>query len=108
MSNIHPSSTGLDLERDAFMRRGASTGIEHRQQLNELLHIVDALQLPDSHHVAMPDKWKDGEDAMISLNHFNQLDLRERPQSRKTPQLGAERPRLPLTSKAYKYVLRNQ
>jgi hypothetical protein len=53
----------------------------------------------------MPDKWKDGEDAMTRLN---QLNLKGEAAIAKNSKIGAQRPRLRLTSKAYKYVLRNQ
>jgi alkyl hydroperoxide reductase subunit AhpC len=39
----------------------ASTG----RNFNEILRLIDSLQLTDSHSVATPANWKDGDDVVI-------------------------------------------
>ena len=70
----------------------ASTG----RNFNELLRVIDSLQLTDSHSVATPANWEDGDDVIIVPSLKDEAVIREkfpqgykevRPYLRLTPQL---------------------
>jgi len=69
----------------------ASTG----RNFNEILRVIDSLQLTDSHSVATPGNWQDGEDVVIVPSLKDEAVIREkfpkgytavRPYLRLTPQ----------------------
>jgi alkyl hydroperoxide reductase subunit AhpC len=69
----------------------ASTG----RNFNELLRVIDSLQLTDSHSVATPANWEDGDDVIIVPSLKDEAVIREkfpqgykevRPYLRLTPQ----------------------
>jgi alkyl hydroperoxide reductase subunit AhpC len=75
----------------AMITYPASTG----RNFDEILRLIDSLQLTDSHKVATPGNWKDGDDCVIvpSLTDENELKQRFpkgynalRPYLRMTPQ----------------------
>ncbi|HEX5539418.1 MAG TPA: peroxiredoxin [Methylophilaceae bacterium] len=70
---IHPNSLANATVRSVFiidpnkkirltLTYPASTG----RNFNEILRVIDSLQLTDSHSVATPANWKDGEDVVIA------------------------------------------
>ncbi len=70
---IHPNSLANVTVRSVFiidpskkirltLTYPASTG----RNFNEILRVIDSLQLTDSHSVATPADWKDGEDVVIA------------------------------------------
>jgi alkyl hydroperoxide reductase subunit AhpC len=65
------------------------------RNFDEVLRVIDALQLTDSHTVATPGNWKDGDDVIIPLTVQDPDVLKqkypkgfkaERPYLRVTPQ----------------------
>ena len=52
----------------------ASTG----RNFNEILRVVDSLQLTDSHKVATPANWQDGEDVVILPSLKDEEEIRQR------------------------------
>lgn len=71
----------------------ASTG----RNFNEILRVIDSLQLTDSHSVATPGNWQDGDDVVIVPSLKDEAVIREkfpkgytavRPYLRLTPQPG--------------------
>jgi alkyl hydroperoxide reductase subunit AhpC len=52
----------------------ASTG----RNFDELLRVIDSLQLTDSHKVATPANWKDGDDVVIVPSIQDPAELAER------------------------------
>lgn len=99
---IHPNASATATVRSVFfidpkktiratLTYPASTG----RNFDELLRVVDSLQLTDSHKVATPADWKDGDDVVIvpSLQDAAELEQRfpkgwnaVRPYLRITPQ----------------------
>ena len=69
---IHPNASATATVRSVFiidpkklirttLTYPASTG----RNFNEILRVIDSLQLTDSHKVATPANWKDGDDVII-------------------------------------------
>ena len=99
---IHPNASTMDTVRSVFIidpkkvirttfTYPASTG----RNFDEILRVIDSLQLTDSHKVATPANWKDGDDVVIvpSLQDPAELAVRfpkgfkaVRPYLRVTPQ----------------------
>ena len=52
----------------------ASTG----RNFNEILRVIDSLQLTDSHKVATPGNWQDGDDVVIPSSVKDEEELRQR------------------------------
>jgi alkyl hydroperoxide reductase subunit AhpC len=52
----------------------ASTG----RNFDEILRVIDSLQLTDSHKVATPANWKDGDDVVIIPSLQDPAELKER------------------------------
>jgi len=52
----------------------ASTG----RDFDEILRVIDSLQLTDSHKVAAPANWKDGDDVVIVPSLQNRAEIARR------------------------------
>lgn len=52
----------------------ASTG----RNFNEILRVIDSLQLTDSHKVATPANWQDGDDVVIVPSLQDEAEIRQR------------------------------
>jgi len=52
----------------------ASTG----RNFNEILRVIDSLQLTDSHKVATPANWQDGDDVVIVPSLKDEAEIRQR------------------------------
>lgn len=101
---IHPNASATATVRSVFfidpkktvratLTYPASTG----RNFDELLRVVDSLQLTDSHKVATPADWKDGDDVVIVPSLQDPAELAQRfpkgytavrPYLRITPQPG--------------------
>ena len=99
---IHPNASASATVRSVFiidpakkvrltLTYPASTG----RNFNELLRVIDSLQLTDSHSVATPVNWEDGDDVIIVPSLKDEAVIREkfpkgynavRPYLRITPQ----------------------
>jgi len=99
---IHPEQSATATVRSLFIIDPAkkirliltypmSTG----RNFDEVLRVIDALQLTDSHNVATPGNWKEGDDVIIPLSLQDPAVLKEkfpkgytaaRPYLRLTPQ----------------------
>ena len=89
---IHPNSLANATVRSVFiidpkkvirttLTYPASTG----RNFDEILRVIDSLQLTDSHKVATPANWKQGEDVVIAPSITDPKELSERfPQGFKT------------------------
>ena len=68
---IHPNADATATVRSVFVidpaegARDDHLSGEHRRNFDEILRLIDSLQLTDSHSVATPVNWKDGEDVII-------------------------------------------
>ena len=82
---IHPSSLANATVRSVFIidpkhvlrttfTYPASTG----RNFDEILRVIDSLQLTDSHKVATPANWKDGDDVVIVPSIQDPAELAER------------------------------
>lgn len=82
---IHPNASATATVRSVFfidpkktvratLTYPASTG----RNFDELLRVVDSLQLTDSHKVATPADWKDGDDVVIVPSLQDPTELKER------------------------------
>ena len=82
---IHPNASATATVRSVFfidpkkviratLTYPASTG----RNFDELLRVVDSLQLTDSHKVATPADWKDGDDVVIVPALQDPAELKER------------------------------
>ena len=82
---IHPSSLANATVRSVFIidpkhvlrttfTYPASTG----RNFDEILRVIDSLQLTDSHKVATPANWKDGDDVVIVPSIQDPTELAER------------------------------
>ena len=82
---IHPNASATATVRSVFfidpkktiratLTYPASTG----RNFDELLRVVDSLQLTDSHKVATPADWKDGDDVVIVPSLQDPAELKER------------------------------
>lgn len=82
---IHPNASTTATVRSVFfidpkkviratLTYPASTG----RNFDELLRVVDSLQLADSHKVATPADWKDGDDVVILPSLQDPEELKER------------------------------
>lgn len=82
---IHPNASATATVRSVFfidpkkavratLTYPASTG----RNFDELLRVVDSLQLTDSHKVATPADWKDGDDVVIVPSLQDPDELKER------------------------------
>jgi len=82
---IHPNASATATARSVFIidpkkvvratiTYPASTG----RNFDEILRVIDSLQLTDSHKVATPANWKDGDDVVILPSLQDPLELAER------------------------------
>ena len=82
---IHPNASATATVRSVFfidpkktiratLTYPASTG----RNFDELLRVIDSLQLTDSHKVATPVDWKDGDDVVIVPSLQDPAELKER------------------------------
>jgi alkyl hydroperoxide reductase subunit AhpC len=82
---IHPNASATATVRSVFfidpkkairatLTYPASTG----RNFDELLRVIDSLQLTDSHKVATPADWKDGDDVVILPSLQDPAELAER------------------------------
>lgn len=82
---IHPNASATATVRSVFfidpkktiratLTYPASTG----RNFDELLRVIDSLQLTDSHKVATPADWKDGDDVVIVPSLQDPAELKER------------------------------
>ena len=82
---IHPKASTTATVRSVFIidpkkvirttfTYPASTG----RNFNEILRVIDSLQLSDSHKVATPADWQDGDDVMIVPSIQDPAELAER------------------------------
>ena len=82
---IHPNASTTATVRSVFfidpkkairatLTYPASTG----RNFDELLRVIDSLQLTDSHKVATPADWKDGDDVVIVPSLQDPAELKER------------------------------
>lgn len=82
---IHPNASTTATVRSVFIidpkkvirttfTYPASTG----RNFNEILRVIDSLQLTDSHKVATPADWQDGDDVVIVPSIQNPAELAER------------------------------
>ncbi len=82
---IHPNADNKATVRSVFiidpnkkvrltMTYPPATG----RNFDEILRVLDALQLTDSHKVATPANWKDGEDVIIVPSLKDEAELKER------------------------------
>ena len=82
---IHPSASATATVRSVFiidpkhvirttLTYPASTG----RNFDEILRVIDSLQLTDSHKVATPANWKDGDDVVIIPSIQDPAELAER------------------------------
>ena len=82
---IHPSASANATVRSVFIidpkhvlrttfTYPASTG----RNFDEILRVIDSLQLTDSHKVATPANWKDGDDVVIVPSIQDPKELAER------------------------------
>ena len=82
---IHPNASATATVRSVFIidpkkvvratiTYPASTG----RNFDEILRVIDSLQLTDSHKVATPANWKDGDDVVILPSLQDPLELAER------------------------------
>ena len=99
---IHPNASNTATVRSVFiidpnkkvrltLTYPASTG----RNFNEILRVIDSLQLTDSHSVATPVNWQDGDDCIIVPSIKDEAELKAkfpkgytvvRPYLRTTPQ----------------------
>jgi alkyl hydroperoxide reductase subunit AhpC len=82
---IHPNANATQTVRSLFVidpakkirliiTYPASTG----RNFDEILRVIDSLQLTDSHKVATPVNWKDGDDVVIIPSIQDPAELAER------------------------------
>ncbi len=82
---IHPNASATATVRSVFIidpkhvvratiTYPASTG----RNFDEILRVIDSLQLTDSHKVATPANWKDGDDVVIIPSLQDPAELKER------------------------------
>ena len=82
---IHPNASATATVRSVFiidpkhviratLTYPASTG----RNFDEILRVIDSLQLTDSHKVATPANWKDGDDVVIIPSVQDPAELAER------------------------------
>ena len=82
---IHPNASATATVRSVFiidpkkviratLTYPASTG----RNFDEILRVIDSLQLTDSHKVATPANWKDGDDVVIVPSIQDPAELAER------------------------------
>lgn len=97
---IHPNQSETATVRSVFIidpkkkvRLTLTYPMSTGRNFDEILRVIDALQLTDSHSVATPGNWKDGDDVIIPLSIKDEQVIREKfPRGFK-----AERPYLRLT-----------
>ncbi|MES2115741.1 MAG: peroxiredoxin [Pseudomonadota bacterium] len=99
---IHPNASATATVRTLFVidpakkvRLSITYPMSTGRNFDEVLRVIDALQLTDSHTVATPGNWKDGDDVIIPLTVQDPEQIRqkypkgykaERPYLRVTPQ----------------------
>ena len=82
---IHPNASTTATVRSVFIidpnkvirttfTYPASTG----RNFDEILRVIDSLQLTDSHKVATPANWKDGDDVVIVPSIQDPVELAQR------------------------------
>jgi alkyl hydroperoxide reductase subunit AhpC len=82
---IHPNASATATVRSVFIidpkkvirttfTYPASTG----RNFDEILRVIDSLQLTDSHKVATPANWKDGDDVVIVPSLQDPVELAQR------------------------------
>jgi alkyl hydroperoxide reductase subunit AhpC len=99
---IHPNQSETATVRSVFIidpkkkiRLTFTYPMSTGRNFNEILRVIDALQLTDSHTVATPGNWQDGDDVIIPLTIKDEDVIKqkypkgykaERPYLRMTPQ----------------------
>ena len=99
---IHPNQSETATVRSVFIidpkkkvRLTFTYPMSTGRNFNEILRVIDALQLTDSHTVATPGNWQDGDDVIIPLSIQDEDVIKqkypkgykaERPYLRVTPQ----------------------
>ena len=99
---IHPNQSETATVRSVFIidpkkkvRLTLTYPMSTGRNFNEILRVIDALQLTDSHTVATPGNWQDGDDVIIPLSIQDEAVIKqkypkgykaERPYLRMTPQ----------------------
>jgi alkyl hydroperoxide reductase subunit AhpC len=99
---IHPNQSETATVRSVFIidpkkkvRLTLTYPMSTGRNFNEILRVIDALQLTDSHTVATPGNWQDGDDVIIPLSIQDEAVIKqkypkgykaERPYLRVTPQ----------------------
>ena len=99
---IHPNQSETATVRSVFIidpkkkvRLTLTYPMSTGRNFNEILRVIDALQLTDSHTVATPGNWQDGDDVIIPLSIQDENVIKqkypkgykaERPYLRMTPQ----------------------
>jgi alkyl hydroperoxide reductase subunit AhpC len=97
---IHPNQSETATVRSVFIidpkkkiRLTFTYPMSTGRNFNEILRVIDALQLTDSHTVATPGNWQDGDDVIIPLSIKDEDVIKQKyPKGYK-----AERPYLRLT-----------
>ncbi|RBA24832.1 peroxiredoxin [Herminiimonas fonticola] len=97
---IHPNQSATATVRSVFIidpqkkvRLTLTYPMSVGRNFDEILRVIDALQLTDSHTVATPGNWKDGDDVIIPLTIQDEDVIKQKfPKGYK-----AERPYLRLT-----------
>ena len=97
---IHPNQSETATVRSVFIidpkkkvRLTLTYPMSTGRNFNEILRVIDALQLTDSHTVATPGNWQDGDDVIIPLSIHDEAVIKQKyPKGYK-----AERPYLRLT-----------
>ncbi len=99
---IHPNQSDTVTVRSLFVidpkkkvRLIITYPLSTGRNFDEVLRVIDALQLTDSHNVATPGNWRDGDDCIIPLSIKDEAEIQqkypkgytaERPYLRMTPQ----------------------
>lgn len=99
---IHPNQSGTATVRSVFiidpdkkLRLTLTYPLSIGRNFDEILRVIDSLQLTDSHSVATPVNWKDGDDVIIVPSLQDEAVIKEkfpkgykavRPYLRITPQ----------------------
>ena len=82
---IHPEQSATATVRSLFVidpkkkvRLMITYPMSCGRNFDEILRVIDALQLSDSHNVATPGNWKDGDDVIIPLSVQDPEELKQK------------------------------